>query len=551
MPTITAASPTSISNSLYMRVNLFQHQERVLEAAICLERNSTFPVTDQHIFVSNVGFICCAPGAGKSIVVLALATQTSPTRTNRPINMSFSSGSMLQTTRSTVLSTLIVVPDCLIDQWEEYVTRFTYCSAPEFAVLTKKAHLTQFSFTNQKIVVCSPEVYKIVSVQYHFHRIVFDEVDTINIPACTQPSANMIWCLSSNVSKLKTADVVNRGFLKKMLLEIKQVSEYYNYDLWHHLMIQTDPDYLLQSINIPTYTIQKKQYLPPIEPLSVETCELYFANGLMPKVGEYYGLATFDDWDAFTEKMMADKIAAVRTREAQYSTAIQSVNCIRDKLLFMQENQQYMTDVSQLLDEMSNISDRLSAVECPITCAPITFAAGTKCCFNKFEASSLLFAAARMGSCPMCRSPLSGEDIVLFSPHAFHPATPTVTSKEDLFKHIILSNYNGGRTLIFAGPEYPVAKRILEDIGVMFAEFTGRVINRCISKFSSGEPPILMMDYTKFSTGFNLTAATHLIIFEDTVDPVGLQQMIGRAQRIGRQTPLNVIQFTMVSAQHV
>lgn len=547
MPVITADSPTSLANGLYVRLPLFQHQERVLEAAVRLERNSSISVTNDQTFMSNVGFICCAPGAGKSIVMLALATQTIPTRTNRQINFSFSSGSVLQSNRPVVWGTLIVVPDLLVGQWAEYITRFTYCRPSEYLVIPKKQDIGACTILEQKVIVCSPEVYKAVSVQYHFHRVIFDEVDTINIPACTQPSANMIWCLSSNVCKIKTANVLNRGFLRKMLLEIKQVVDYYQYDIWQHLIIQTDNEYLIQSINIPTFQVDTKYYLPPLHPFTLQGFERYHQHGFLSKLGECYGIGVFDDWSSFQDNMLSTKMEAVRIREQQHSTTLQALHCIRDKLLFLQENHQYTNDVTKLFDEMTHITSRLSATEdCPITHAPIVCVGATKCCFNKFEASSLLFSVCQMGSCPLCRSELSSADIVLYSPTPIVPTPGIAASKEEVFKGTTLANYTHGRILIFAGAEYALAKRYLEEIGVTFAEFTGRVVNRCINKFAAGQPPILLVDYTRFSTGFNLTAATHLMLFEDTIDATLLQQIIGRAQRIGRSSPLQVVRFSQV-----
>lgn len=81
------------------------------------------------------------------------------------------------------------------------------------------------------ILICNPETYQLIAGQFHFKRIVFDEVDSIKIPNCETPAANMvssvvnytnflgslfnlfwlqIWGVSSNIDHIKKATTVNR-----------------------------------------------------------------------------------------------------------------------------------------------------------------------------------------------------------------------------------------------------------------------------------------------------------------------------------------------------
>jgi hypothetical protein len=61
-----------------------------------------------------------------------------------------------------------------------------------------------------KIILCTPDVYQVMSPQYSFRRVVFDEIDSINIPRCEVPTTDMIWGISSNKVHITNAQVVNR-----------------------------------------------------------------------------------------------------------------------------------------------------------------------------------------------------------------------------------------------------------------------------------------------------------------------------------------------------
>ena len=61
-----------------------------------------------------------------------------------------------------------------------------------------------------------------------------------------------------------------------------------------------------------------------------------------------------------------------------------------------------------------------------------------------------------------------------------------------------------------------------------------------IKKYESGEIKILMLNANNFGAGLNLQRTTDIIIYHQFRTEDLKSQVIGRAQRIGRQTSLNV-----------
>jgi ERCC4-related helicase len=68
---------------------------------------------------------------------------------------------------------------------------------------------------------------------------------------------------------------------------------------------------------------------------------------------------------------------------------------------------------------------------------------------------------------------------------------------------------------------------------------SGAVVNKTIQRFTNGEIRVLMLNASNYGSGLNLQMATDIIIYHQL--PLELEtQVIGRAQRLGRTTELNV-----------
>ena len=80
----------------------------------------------------------------------------------------------------------------------------------------------------------------------------------------------------------------------------------------------------------------------------------------------------------------------------------------------------------------------------------------------------------------------------------------------------------------------------LEENAITYSKVQGMnsVVNAIINKFTKGELKVLMLNASHYGSGLNLQMATDVIIFHQL--PSHLEsQVIGRAQRLGRQHPLN------------
>jgi hypothetical protein len=560
MPTITAASLCHDTHPPGLQIPLYEHQKRVLHAAIDLERDSRIVLSNEHNvvenLVSNVGFFSCAPGAGKSIVVLSLITLANDVGRGVARKYTLSSGSSIETVLPKLPETnLIVVPDLLFQQWDEYITSFLDLPPQAYAKLKTpqdaKTFIAQHAveeFAFPLILLCTAEAHNLVTAVYHFLRVFYDEVDSICIPSCSPAVADRIWCLSSNIEKIKAAQVVNRGFLRRVLTEFKNLSAQFGDFLWDRIIIRTEPQYLTQSISIPNYHVMEvpcKCDLPINIVCSTDCIKGLLAHGLHAEMSQHFGI-----------QYVPTKAAAIEVLTASFKAELNALNqvnvCCGNALASgtaVDDLRSLHAKQEALLHEIVSINDRITqATLCPITHSEIECAIATSCCFNCFETSFLLPWVNRHQTCPLCRQRIALNQLLLTCTSPPHLALRNrLENFELVIQHCLAAS--DARVMVFAGSSaIGQVRAALLRMAVPFSEFRGRVVRRTISNFESGNTNVLLADQNRYSTGMNIPFVSHMVIADpiDSVPKELFMQMVGRAHRIGRTGNLCVYTFKCV-----
>ena len=128
--------------------------------------------------------------------------------------------------------------------------------------------------------------------------------------------------------------------------------------------------------------------------------------------------------------------------------------------------------------------------------------------------------------------------------------SPTVSSSEkksrvtkiDKTVELIKSNPQG-KFLIYSDQNQtflPLSNAFYEN-DICFVQMKGNIKSRekNLELFKSGEVPVIFLNSNSDSAGLNLTESTDIILYHQMPDSTE-NQIIGRANRIGRKYPLNV-----------
>ena len=157
---------------------------------------------------------------------------------------------------------------------------------------------------------------------------------------------------------------------------------------------------------------------------------------------------------------------------------------------------------------------------------------------------------SRIQGCPMCRSPiqvaaLHGVSEKVAVPRAVAPSATTPPKKIDALLNLIRSKPND-RFLVFSRYENPfrMMQETLEAERITVETVKGNkdVINSVLHKFESGESRVLLLNSNHAGAGLNITSATYVVLWH-AMTTEEEKQILGRAYRMGRTTPLNFVKL--------
>lgn len=529
MPIVVELTPAiDPSFDTKIKVPLYEHQKRVLFLAKELEAN-THPIClgDQTHLHSTVGILSCPPGSGKSITALSLALTASSSISSWKPQTLLTSGSVVGKSLPWLDTSLIVVPNMLIQQWSEYVDKFADIESWRWKVVKTSidSGLYLSNPTQYKLLIVAADRFNDFPGHAHFKRVFFDEVDTLNIPACKKIDADRIWCLSSNYERIRDAQMQNRGFLRDIFSEFKRIgSRSPAHILWDAITIYTDLQYLQETMLIPSCCVTDILCKPmPPEIINVETPEL----AKLMNVG-----LERDIVHALGMRYLEDRVSA-------YTSLTSSIH---DEMIQLNRQHGETGDVlNRLVGSMDDIRDRvLNTTICPITHNTINYPVITRCCQNMFEATYLLPWVFAQNTCPLCRASIPTSELIFIQTNQSLLMNKYETVAKWLLQHVA----NPAKRILICGHYSTLAnlRAFLEAYRITFSSFHGRTLRRTIFQFQEGNPNVLLLDVKHYSTGLNLTMTTHMMLMDTFEDHVRTQ-VIGRAQRIGRVYPLQAFQI--------
>lgn len=285
---LTADSPLA-SPPRDTNVVLRAHQLALLHRCRNFERGSIqlrdfsiFPNCDGEID-TNIGVVGDMVGSGKSYVLLALIMDTPCFRPRaRTKIMSDSRVIVTQNTSSPtdngmiLGNTLLVVPHNIVNQWQTYVQNYSDALWDSCAVVNRNKNMENIDvkdmFTSNKLVIVTSTFYNrlammIKSANIVLNRLVFDEADSLQIPACATLDASFTWFVTASYANLLfpkgyigvhpvtrrevmyASGLHNSGFIKNVFQELYMTSCGRKYS--RALVVRNSDNFVLHSIRLP------------------------------------------------------------------------------------------------------------------------------------------------------------------------------------------------------------------------------------------------------------------------------------------------------------
>jgi hypothetical protein len=234
----------------------------------------------------------------------------------------------------------------------------------------------------------------------------------------------------------------------------------------------------------------------------------------------------------------------------------QSLKNIKDKIKSLEEQ------VRGLRERIENYKDEI----CPICFDESQAPTLTPCCNRIFCAGCILASLTRTTSCPLCRSNIQVSSLVGLTEkkaipvkknEIIDPSKPPEPLKKLDQLLTLIKEIKNGRFLVFSrydNPFFGIASD-LERLNITVKQVRGNkdVIASTLRSFQKGDTQVLLLNSLQAGAGLNITAATHVILLH-AMSHEEEKQILGRAYRMGRSEPLEVIRLLhpdeMAHSQH-
>jgi len=589
-------SHPKIGNVPELRVSLMNHQKTSIYHAEMIERNegirieykepeySAFYSRDEDIDLHrniyfNFGIISCKVGSGKSFVALAIIIRNPLLNFNRMVSSHYNNNCFsfkkVNTINYTVSTNIILVPHNLFHQWQEYLTKMTsldiiYISSKvnfdKFALLASNIEKFE-NLTNNKVYLISAKQWNnfaeiwIKNIKKKASRIFVDEVHSINLPNSIRIKANFLWFITSSVNDI--GNHRNYGFIRDTIDNYNIL----NVQLHNFTKIKNKDDYIDSSLKLlPTQEriikCRSSIILNIFDGIiNQEVKDMLLAEDIQGVVN-YLGITSVNNQD------IVNVICSNMEKELENA-----------KLMYRAKEQMHYLNEQSKMDSLQKAQEKIIAIEGkingvkqriiesnidPIMFVEIENPVITACCNNKFDLESITnyfdFQLKQTGrsigiNCPLCRKPLDLKKLLYIGEskqkikgegEAVVPSwvSEEHTKMENLEKILCDEISKDKRTLIFSEHEgnfdcysKAFAKSGRNNLSAVKGSISH--ITSLLGKFNSGEIPNLFLNAKYCGSGLNLEK-TDVVIIMHKMSQDNIKQVIGRAQRIGRQGQLEV-----------
>lgn len=620
------------------KITLKPHQQTLLarcieyeNSSISLKRFSELSdhVDEQDCFKTNMAILGDRVGSGKSYVILSLIVSNDITLKNHTIIKSHGFNKVIyyihDKTKS-IKTNLLVVPHNLSIQWEEYIKKFggniRYKVIKTQKVLDELLHQATHihvdtnnddsngssSDTNestssiniQPISETRPQCEEVLSQydlivitstlynrfaqflyvnQVKLQRVIYDEVDNLNVPGCKHVEANFLWFVTASYGNLIYPKGYNRyessigryvwyasgikhsGFLKNLLMDL-----FYNVsrNLMKVLVIKNREAYVESSLSLPDinsyHVLCKTPYEINILNGIVDRNILNFLNA-----DDIQGaLSYINPSHKSNETNIIAKVVEKYTR--QLTNINIQINTTREYLYDTELERQ--VELSRLHKQLDTINEKIKLITlrikendlCTICYENVVNKTVTSCCQNTFCFKCINLWLLQKHLCPLCKVAMNVNDLYVIDNNivdtqascssdeeqddVLDPTKPN--KKNDKYQNleVILKNLKpNAKILLFSAYDntfYNVVP-ILRNLRISFEYLkgNGNQINCCLERYKNGTTKVLLVNSRAFGSGLNLENTSDIIMFHK-FDTEIEKQVIGRAHRLGRSEPLNV-----------
>ena len=514
------------------KIKLKSHQEALLYRILELDdKASKTPIP--------FGIMSDKPGSGKTFVILAMIYYSIKFFNSKGAN-------------------IIVVPHNIYTQWIGAIDIFLGKSL-KYVCLIEYNEINQL-YTNSSIlynndiIITTPLIYDIFagtinSLGLHVRRIFFDEADSMKNILTNSINSQMTWFVSASISSVFDS--------------VSQKARIGKYELYLPNLLTNEcwceSEFIDSNIKLPTPIIEKfickDFYIDFIISNIVDSEHLKYINGLdYSNIRQECGgnlIKTTQEivkyLYIYSNKMITDANAVLKDLEKSRVEAPDTrAKTLRKKQIYTQRQEKikFLSHKYNLCIECFEYINQLVCKKSP--CNDIV----CENCWNLGWIKNEQDNDKKKNKLPLCLTcnKTHTEDTWEDEKTHHNNNVQNFISKSEYNKFVILDNILdvcGKKIIIYS--EFRGLNNYLKnysiDMSIKFEELNGgniKEIDRILISFRDDpDVKILLIDNAYFGVGLNIEYTTDMIFFHN-VDEKIKTQLIGRAQRFGRKSKLNI-----------
>lgn len=472
-----------------------------------------------------------------------------------------------------IKTNLIVVPHNIFHQWKKDIE--TQTTFKLHSIRTVKDSMELDVLRKADIVLCNSNKYNKLTrmyQKYRWARVIFDEADSVNIPNNLPISANFLWFVTTTFRELPNHR--NHGFIKSMFRNMREtisdknfsvglhgkncdrsIYRRYDYEMYerliNHIVVKNCSKFVEKSFKLPDPVTKKVACITPLDVQiikhAVDDTTLNMLNAdNRDDAYERLGYASGANLVRSVLEILNNKIVANRQRNTNYGTRIEyiednpEIDHPTSASYFRKMIKTVEKKIKQDEKKIKEIKVNVEKFNFCISCQRhITYPAiETKCCQVK------MCGECFSGKCSFCTKDIKKNATKKIKTGDAVESTKGKLSKLDTLNKIIddETKEKRNRFLIFSDYNDSFNKiiKILKKKNIIYSELKGNsaVIGKRKRDFNDNKISILMLNSRFYGAGLNLQQTDNLIVYHK-LDDATLEQVEGRAQRLGRRNNLH------------
>lgn len=541
-----------INNIEGLKVNLFEHQKTAIYYMSKLEKERLIKINKSKLIdlskeidisiETSIGILGDKVGSGKSNMILSLLLLNKSLSNNDTILGTNKSFIVKINNDKIIKTTLLIVPNNILFQWGNFIKQSTLNllilnDINITNIIKNEINLIEELEKFNLVLLGSSNVKKFINIlnKNKFMRIIVDEADTIVLPNNLCLESSFLWLITGTPTGL----IYNtKAYLKSILkTDMNWILDY--------LIIKNNDEYINKSLVLPLPKINRIKCKVPLE---LKICDGLISDNLINMINagntdEAIKSLNFKEdtkqniFEALGNNILRAKKNKIIELKAESEKEYDDKN-------EQKKNIEKINNIIKRLEERyETLNKRLKDLEkeyCTICLNEYNNPCLLNCCNNIFCFDCISITINKTNNCPICKRKIDKNNIILINNNK--KGEKELKAKNEEFKDILLNNLNG-KFLIFSDYYETFNKliTIIKKLNLNYHILKDNEDNTetIINNFTNGSINIIMMNAKYYAAGLNLQIASDIIMYHNFNKEIE-EQIIGRAQRIGRLNSLNV-----------